>query len=330
MGRSGFQRSARGKGEVRQGQWPNLFVVGASKAGTTSLWRYLNHHPGIFMSAEKEPSFFSRRQSLYSEAEAESYLALFAGARGERLRGEASPSYLSRKRAPAAIRRANPDARILISLREPVARTHSAYLSLVSDGIERRTFAEAVGDDLAGRRASGCPTYVKPRLYAPGVARYLEAFEGQLLVLFFEELVADPARVMAQLYRFLDVDPSFADQLPRKPHNQFRQPRNRLIGRLLAARRIARAIVPGPLQGRIAQATMKPVAKPRPDPDSVQRLCEIYEPDVAAVWRLLGRRLPAAWERRFPSCAGAPLPGSGDDGAVGAQRRSARVVTTAS
>ena len=71
--------------------WPNLFVVGAAKAGTTSLWRYLDEHPEIWMAPVKEPNFFSGvRHPLNPDVVDEaSYLRLFApGARGE-LRGEA-------------------------------------------------------------------------------------------------------------------------------------------------------------------------------------------------------------------------------------------------
>lgn len=284
----------------KPGEWPNLFVVGASKAGTTSLWRYLSDHPDIFMSPKKEPRFFSRRDSLSSADEIRAYLALFDGARGERLRGEASPSYLSRKRAPAAIHRVSPDARIVISLREPIERTHSAYLSLVNDGVERRTFAQVIDDDLAGRKVPGSPTYVKPQLYATAVERYRQTFGDRVFLVFFEELVADPASVMGDLYRFLGVDPDVAEHLPGKAHNQFKLPRNRAVGRLLAARRLARAVLPAALQGPVAQATMKPARKPRPDRHSVERLRRVYEPDVAALRPLVGRRLPEAWERYFP------------------------------
>lgn len=292
-------------------QWPNLFVVGAPKAGTTSLWRYLGEHPDIYMSPVKEPSFFSKRRTHPTPEEAAPYLELFAAARGEKLRGEASPGYMTRKTVPATIRRLSPDAKIVISLREPIERTHSSYMSLVSDGVETRSFLEVVRDDLAGLRLPDRPIYVKPNLYAEGVLRYQEAFGDQLHVLFFESLAANPAKTMRRLYEFLGVDPAFAERFDPKPHNQLRQPRNRAIERLLAARRLGRRLVPAPLREPVAQAVTKPAVKPRPDEESVALLRDAYGPDVQAVREMVGG-LPKAWERHFPPPVAVQAPGTGE------------------
>ncbi len=287
-------------------QWPNLFVVGAPKAGTTSLWRYLDQHPDIYMSPVKEPGFLAGADSQAAIRDEEAYLDLFAAARGEKLRGEASPSYLARQQAARTIRRTIRDPRIVISLREPVDRTHSSYLSLVSDAVEDRTFLEAVSDDLARRRLPGRPNYVKPSLYAVSVQRWLRKFGDDVFVLFFEELAKDPARVVRALYEFLDVDPSPADSLVAKPHNQFRAPRNRAVERLVRARRLGRAVIPRRARDRVFEAAMKPAKKPKPDPESIELLRNVFGPDVAALRELLGRDLPRAWERRFPAGADEP------------------------
>ena len=79
--------------------WPNLFIVGAAKAGTTSLAYYLSQHPDVFMSKLKEPHHFSavRPDGKFAHAvpvvaDQSSYLQLFQGADGFRYRGEASTS----------------------------------------------------------------------------------------------------------------------------------------------------------------------------------------------------------------------------------------------
>src|SRR5215212_3141968 len=288
--------------------WPNLFVVGAPRSGTTSLWRWLGEHPEIFMSAVKEPRFFGGNRSLRSVTDRESYLRLFAGARGQKLRGEATPSYLWRKRVPEAIRRVSPRANIVISLREPVDWTHSAYLRNVDDGIEHRTFLEAVSDDLANRRAAPDRSpYVRPALYARSVERYMQSFGDRVTVLFFEDLAADPRGTMRRLYGALGVDPGFADSFDPKPQNQYALPRNAAVRRLLAGRRLARALIPPALRQGLFNAMMTPAPKPEPDPESVRLLREVYEPDVAALQALLGRRLPQAWERRFTGLRGASM-----------------------
>ena len=105
-------------------RWPNLFVVGAPRAGTTSLYHYLRQHPEIYMSPLKEPHFFSHSnpQSDTVVKHQDAYLRLFDAARGEKLRGEASPAYLADPDAPARIKDASPEAKIVAVLREPVSR----------------------------------------------------------------------------------------------------------------------------------------------------------------------------------------------------------------
>ena len=91
------------------GAWPNLFVVGVEKGGTTSLWRYLDEHPDIFMCHVKEPSFFVFSAEQAAEREA-GYLALFAASR-QQWRGEASPAYFHDELVPDRIKRVAPRAR---------------------------------------------------------------------------------------------------------------------------------------------------------------------------------------------------------------------------
>lgn len=299
---------------LEHGRWPNLFVVGASKAGTTSLWRYLGQHPEIFMSPKKEPGFFSSAKALSSANARRAYLELFAEAGNRHLRGEASPSYLTRRRAAGAIHEVSPHAKIVVSLREPIARTHSAYLSLVADGVERRSFSQAVQDDLAGRRLEGAPTYVKPDLYSRSIKRYRRLFGPQVFVLFAEELSAQPDVVMRQLYAFLGVDPAVADALRPKRHNQFRAPRNRAVGRLMSARRLARPLVPERFRDTVAAAATKPTGKPKPEPEAVELLRRAYRPDVASLRSMLARPLPAAWDRRFPAEDPAQSPRAAETG----------------
>src|SRR2546421_5730717 len=99
---------ARAAEPPKGARWPNLFLVGAGKAGTTSLWHYLDSHPDISMSRVKEPHFFSRGglPGLPVVKSAEAYLDLFAGAGQARYRGEASPSYLCDEGSARAIKAA--------------------------------------------------------------------------------------------------------------------------------------------------------------------------------------------------------------------------------
>ncbi|MEX0656428.1 MAG: sulfotransferase domain-containing protein, partial [Nitrosopumilaceae archaeon] len=115
--------------------WPNFFIVGADKAGTSSLYAYLMNIPGIFMSRYKEPNYFSTmtfgdNHDLRPIRDKKKYLELFKNVKNEKIVGEASPSYLGDKEAPKLIHKVSPEAKILICLRDPVERVYSHYLML--------------------------------------------------------------------------------------------------------------------------------------------------------------------------------------------------------
>jgi hypothetical protein len=292
-------------------QWPNLFVVGAPKAGTTALWRYLGAHPDVFMSPQKEPRFFARSPRLPAVEDAETYLGLFSEAQRERFRGEASPNYLFPEYVPEAIRRVSPEARIVISLREPVDLSHALHSFFVAHVHlhEGRTFAQAIRDELAGREYPDHPPYLRAAIFTPAVRRYLDTFGQRVFVLFFEDLAADTRGVVRRLFEFLDLDPTPVDRLELSPHNQYALPRNRAARRLLTSRRawrLASKTLPRSWRDPIWRGLVPVAEKPEPDPETVELLREVFEPDVVALRELLGRRLPEAWERRFPSAAPAP------------------------
>ena len=129
--------------------WPNFFIVGVAKAGTTSLSEWLKQHPQIYIPALKEPRYFASdlvdpivRNVVRTK---EDYLALFVKARNHKARGEASTSYFTHwQQVPERIKRTIPDARIIILLRDPVERAYSSYLMLVRQGYETLPFSEAV------------------------------------------------------------------------------------------------------------------------------------------------------------------------------------------
>src|SRR5579885_2234849 len=101
--------------------WPNFFLVGAAKAGTTSIYAYLSEHPQVFFPAIKEPHFFtqvrpSRELQFLIEAisKRSAYLRLYASAAGHQIIGDASPSYLWHPEVPERIRAEVPQAKIAI------------------------------------------------------------------------------------------------------------------------------------------------------------------------------------------------------------------------
>ena len=283
---------------MADGTWPNLFVAGVERGGTTSLWRYLDQHPNVFMTTFKETHFFSSWTPPWRAVkDKRAYLALFADADAP-WRGEASPSYIWDEQAPARIADVSPDARFVISLREPVGRAYSAYWMMVSSGYEDREFSRAVQDELALRpRLDGdnpWQTYVDRGLYAARMERYLDTFGDRVHVLFFEDLQADPRREVRSVFEFLGVDPGFADDLTLDAHNTFAQPRGGLSRRLLGSRRgeAVGRLVPESLRERLRSLLLTSRDRPELDADLRAELTGFYAHDRERVAELLGRRPP--------------------------------------
>jgi Sulfotransferase family len=241
---------------------PNFFIVGAPKAGTTSLYNYLGQHAQIYMSPIKEPNYFASemrfenfvresRPRIADEMRAlqeylrgdmrqkrfgglvstwEEYLKLFSHVTDEIAIGEATPCYLWSETAARNIAARIPDAKIIINLRNPVDRAFSQYLHMVTVGSTRRSFRDQIEANL------GCETKLlgplRPLLefgcYYEQVSRYLGEFPAaQIHISFYEELQQTPELLLSELFSFLGVDPSFTpDQSVR--HTVPRIPR--LVG----------------------------------------------------------------------------------------------------
>jgi len=280
-------------------RWPNLFIVGAPKGGTTTLWRYLDQHPDIFMCPAKEPNFFLDPTPPVRVPTEDAYLRLFSGAGDERWLGEASGRYFSDPATPGLIEATVPEARIVISLRDPVERAYSSYWHDVKFGIETRPVAVVVDEQLD---ASELPVGADPEkkhvylgFYSQHVKRFLDRFGNAARVGFLEDLHADPTRESASIFDFLGVDPEVARQISPGAHNVFAQPRNRLAARLMAsptARAGGRAVFPEPLRTWVESLVLRRGQKPPLDDALRERLQAAFEADREPLERLLGRPVP--------------------------------------
>jgi hypothetical protein len=288
--------------------FPNFFIVGSAKAGTTSLYHYLRQHPDVFMSPVKEPHYFSQvapdpelrfiyaHKSVRDEA---SYQKLFRGANQEKAIGEASTSYLWDEKTPARIKAAVPAAKIIIMLREPAARAHSHYLNDVREGIEKRPFLQALEEDYArARKGWGIShLYVELGLYAEQVRRYRASFsEKNVLVLFFEEFSADTELILRRVWDFLKLEaPRCGHDEYQVTHNAYAAPRS-IVAQAILGTPVLRAmgrLLPNPLRrlGR-DRILLRREKKPALDPRAHDFLREIYEPDRARLVEMVKRGLP--------------------------------------
>lgn len=198
------------------GPKPNLFLIGAMKAGTTYLRKLLKSHPDIFMCEPDEPSYFVDQRDLkrlwpdmWSRGlwrSEERYLELFKSAGAAPILGEASTNYTKRPLAagvPERIHAFNPQARLIYLLRDPVQRTISHYWHMVRYNAEYRPMLQAVQRD---------PQFTAVSHYGMQLAPFLERFgRDRIAVLTYEALVSDPADAMRSIYEWLGVDPTTAD-----------------------------------------------------------------------------------------------------------------------
>src|SRR5688572_9666040 len=103
-------------------RYPDFFIVGAGKAGTTAIWRYLSQHPQVFMTKDiryKELGFFCDHYGVY---EADYYRSFFQDARSDQMIGESCHTYITSPESPELIYNTCPNAKIIIMLRDPVKR----------------------------------------------------------------------------------------------------------------------------------------------------------------------------------------------------------------
>lgn len=202
----------------------DFFVIGAMKAGTTSLHYYLKEHPGLFLPIEKEVPFFAMDE-LY-ERGMDWYLdEFFAKAGAKQLIGTVSPPYMLNAEVPERIYKALPHVKLIALLRDPICRAKSQYKMLVRAFGERRSFAEAIS--VGGQ-------YVTAGEYGKILDQYLKFFpREQLLVLFTEDLEVDPAAVLSRIYSFLGIDGRFVSASLER-HNTSTGSRRRPFARFAA------------------------------------------------------------------------------------------------
>ncbi|TCJ15544.1 sulfotransferase, partial [Rubrobacter taiwanensis] len=173
---------------------PDFLVIGAGKAGTTSLYYYLRQHPQVYMSPTKETNFFAlegqrvafrgpgveERINAWTITELSEYERQFAGVRGERAVGEVCPLYLYSERAAERIKRHVPEVRLIAVLRDPAERAYSSFLMLRRSGREPlEDFAAAL--EAEDRRVAGGWEYAwhyrRAGYYHEQLSRYYALFD---------------------------------------------------------------------------------------------------------------------------------------------------------
>ena len=289
---------------------PNFLIIGAAKAGTTSICHYLNQHPQIYISPVKEPRFFApefyttqangllrdqARTSIMSVAE---YENLFAAVQNEVAIGEASTEYLFFPQTPQRIAQLIPDSKIIAILRHPVDRAFSAFCYQVRDDCETLTFEAALEQELVRANQGWRPgwLYQASGFYYEQLKRYFAVFEPeQIQVYLYDELRANSLKVTQDIYQFLGVKKNFVPRLTKR--NISKMPRNKWLNSLLKRQNpiktTAQIVLPSTAQKAIAQKikqhnlTDKPVLAQQ----TRKQLLKLYRKDIKNLEKLIHKDL---------------------------------------
>jgi hypothetical protein len=292
--------------------WPNFYVVGAAKCGTTSVWAYLRKHPQVFLPELKEPAFFmttpkpATRDRDFCAGNLEAYQRLYEDAKNYKAVGDASAGYLRDPNAPGRIHEVCPDARIVILLRDPVARAYSHFYML--QGKKKRSdlssFVEAIQRDnseiinVTNYNTLFPILFVEMGMYYEQVRRYIETFgRGQVAIYLSADLNKDTRGTMAAICRHIGVDPALLDTNElHRAHLAALVPRAKWlysVAQVAFSRKLRQKLLPPRVRDWMSNTPLlyKRYAQVR-DEKATRYLQSIYEPDLCRLEELLGRKLP--------------------------------------
>jgi Sulfotransferase family len=306
---------------------PDFFVAGAPKAGTTALHAALARHPGLYLSAVKEPKFFltdgpppsqggpgdakTYAEHVWRRAD---YQALFDPAPPGTLRGESTPFYLYSQAAQGRIKAQIRHARMIVVLRDPIERAHSNWTHLWSAGLDPVDDFVRACDAEDQRIAAGWADfwhYKRLGLYGAQIQHLHSVFPAeQTLLLRYRELLDDPAGALNRICAFLGVRQGLIDELPRE--NVTAHPdqtrRHRHLSVLLRAGSAVTTALPGhpgrAVIDRMESSLQQGAAARRPQTWAErQALIPFFEADVRLLEELTGDDF-SEWLRPRPASGG--------------------------
>jgi hypothetical protein len=292
---------------------PDFFIVGAPKCGTTALYTYLEMHPKVFMSTVKEPHFFSTdiphmRGRISSF---EQYFGLFRNARSDQVCGEASTSYLLSECALKEILCANPRAKLIAMIRNPLDMVVAFHQQQINGFLENERNFE-VAWHLSDARSKGL--HVPPKCKEPrrinykAVGRLGEQVERlmavapkeQVYIIMFDDFVSDTRSAYCGVLRFLGLPPIEVNHFPLvNARNEHRVPAvSKFLMRppfpLNYMKRSIKQILPREARrigNRVRRLTQKPREKSQISPGTRTQMIAEFADDIALLGRLLNRDL---------------------------------------
>lgn len=193
----------------------DFLIIGVQKSATSWLYECISEHPQICVSKQKKEIEYIGGE-LYKKNGLEWYFSLFDHCGGEKVKGDASVEYLYNESSPELVKQFLPNAKLIVSLRNPNERAISAYYWYLRKGLlsseksmsETLTYLKKCYKE--GKKNIAGIDIIERGIYHEQLARYLKYFDGsQLLILLYEEIKSNPASVLKKLFAFLNVDENF-------------------------------------------------------------------------------------------------------------------------
>lgn len=303
---------------------PNLFIVGAAKAGTTSLYHILNSSSDVYHSPIKEPNYFStdiipgkfrptyKKQSnldrekyftnlplqdvqLAFVRNSDEYKLLFNNTQNQKYIAESSTSYLYSKEAANNIFSYNSNSKIIIVLRNPIERAFSHYLMALRFGFTNLSVKEAFEKDINQKEKGWgiSELFIELGLYYNQVKRYLDVFPKENVGIFlFDVLKENPATFYSDIFKFLDIQ-LIAEEI-NEIHNKAKIPRMKNLNKLIVSsglKNLGKTVLPNKIFQAIKQKSFKENDEIVFDSEMENKLLEIYKEDIRKTSTLIDNDL---------------------------------------
>jgi hypothetical protein len=278
----------------------DFFIVGAPKAGTTSLYHYLSAHPQVEMSRQKETDYFSDKaiheQGMYYAKNRintlDKYDSLFVQKESV-VYGEASVSYLFYENVAEDIKKYNPNAKIIIMLRNPIERAFSHYLMDYRLGLISDSFENVLAKKSKHKNAHlFYQQYIEVSKYSRQIQRYLDFFEkDNILFIDYEDFKKNVSKTVFHVYSFLNISTGFTADINTK-HNTFIMPKNkviRLIYSFVFLRKLLTFLLPTYLVKNIRLLLFKSDKKPELLKETRIQLRKIFNEDIKNLEEVLSK-----------------------------------------
>lgn len=293
---------------------PNTFILGAAKAGTTTLYDLLKQHPQVFLSFDKEPMFFSR-DDFFSRGTKWYINTFFRNSSAYPIRGEATPHYLYwAKKVSHRIKITNEHQQVkfIIILRNPIERAYSWYWNMLAEGRENLPFWDAlqaedqrISNNWADLEYHGSMQYGYYRggCYSSQINFFLENFQkNRFHFLLQEDLIQNQKKALQQILEFLSINNTF----DTKTHlsNPSMEPRNRYLHAMLRNRSyikdILKPLLPYRMRHKIKSLLLKKNLRrfkyPKMEERAYLYLKEKFAPEIQALSHIIERDL-THWTR---------------------------------